>query len=592
MSLLQLYHSMSTVHLLLLLPFLSLEASSVHVGHRSILRSIDDPNRPDAAVDLNSTNFDLVLRDSPAPYAIVEFFAHCSPRSISNSSKGSMECDAVLLILFAIMLESLSILIPPNGGVASPLIAIVQPHYERVARLFNGPDAVHPGIIFMARVDCALKNSNVDCSSFELAEKFPSSLFKLVRCYKSLSFSYVAAQMNTKLCNRFSVSYYPLLLWGHPSKFASGGWESKQEKNDIHAIDDGRTADRLINWINKQIGSSYNLDDVKYENGYLLLNASDPGQIVRAAYDVEEATSNAFDIILEHKLINLETRASLLRFLQLLVVHHPSRRCRKGTAEILVDFDDSWPSAMWSANTQEAVISHGNGALRNFQICGKEIFCRGSKNDTRGFSCGLWVLLHSLSVRIEDGESHLAFTAICDFIHNFFICEECRQHFNQMCSGVSTPFNKTRDFALWLWRTHNEVNERLMKEEASLRTGDPKFPKIIWPSKQLCPSCSLSRSRENNGTSRIDWDIDEVFKFLVGYYGKMLVSSYKNKGLLGDGRNDRSLVDDAVTSTNAVAVPVGAALAIALASFAFGALAWFWRSQQKNRKYLHQLHSF
>ncbi|KAL0000150.1 hypothetical protein SO802_019752 [Lithocarpus litseifolius] len=32
-----------------------------------------------------------------------------------------------------------------------------KPHYERVARLFNGPDAVHPGIILMTRVDCALK---------------------------------------------------------------------------------------------------------------------------------------------------------------------------------------------------------------------------------------------------------------------------------------------------------------------------------------------------------------------------------------------------------------------------------------------------
>lgn len=49
-------------------------------------------------------------------------------------------------------------------------------------------------------------------------------------------------------------------------------------------------------------------------------------------------------------------------------------------------------------------------------------------------SCGLWVLLHSLSVRIEDGESHFAFTAICEFVHNFFVCEECRQHFYDMCS--------------------------------------------------------------------------------------------------------------------------------------------------------------
>lgn len=33
----------------------------------------------------------------------------------------------------------------------------MQPHYEKVARLFNGPNAVHPGIILMTRVDCALK---------------------------------------------------------------------------------------------------------------------------------------------------------------------------------------------------------------------------------------------------------------------------------------------------------------------------------------------------------------------------------------------------------------------------------------------------
>lgn len=49
-------------------------------------------------------------------------------------------------------------------------------------------------------------------------------------------------------------------------------------------------------------------------------------------------------------------------------------------------------------------------------------------------SCGLWVLLHSLSVRVGDGESQTAFTDICNFIHNFFRCDECRQHFYEMCS--------------------------------------------------------------------------------------------------------------------------------------------------------------
>lgn len=33
----------------------------------------------------------------------------------------------------------------------------LQPHYEKVARLFNGADAVHPGVVLMTRVDCAIK---------------------------------------------------------------------------------------------------------------------------------------------------------------------------------------------------------------------------------------------------------------------------------------------------------------------------------------------------------------------------------------------------------------------------------------------------
>lgn len=129
-----------------------------------------------------------------------------------------------------------------------------------------------------------------------------------------------------------------------------------------------------------------------------------------------------------------------------------------------------------------------------------------------------------------------------------------------------------------------------MKEEASLKTADPKFPKVIWPPAQLCSSCYRSRSKAVTKTSKIDWDEDEVFKFLSSYYGNMLISLYKEKDLLRNDATDGAL-EDLVVSTNAVVVPVGAALAIALASCAFGALACYWRSQQKNRKYYY-LHSY
>ncbi|XP_010924152.2 sulfhydryl oxidase 1 isoform X2 [Elaeis guineensis] len=504
--------TLSYVALLLFLLLLSGFVSSAGPG-RSLLRSLGDgPDLPDAAVDLNSSNFDRVLKESQAAFAVVEFFAHWCPACRNY-----------------------------------------KPHYEKVARLFSGPDAPHPGIVIMTRVDCAMK-------------------------------------MNKNLCDRFSVSHYPMLLWGRPPKFASGQWDPKQEKSEIQLIDDERTADRLLNWINKRIGSSFNLDDEKYENENTLpRNASNVEQIARAIYDVEKATAGAFGIISEHKMIKSETRAPLIKFLQLLVTHHPSKRCQRGSAEILVNFDDLWPSDLFPVSSQEITTLQERNTLKSYLICGKEaprghwIFCRGSKNDTRGFSCGLWVLLHSLSVRVIDGESQLTFTAMCDFIHNFFICEECRRHFYEMCSSVSVPFKTTRNLSLWLWNTHNKVNERLMKEEKELGTGDPMFPKIIWPPKQLCPSCYPSSSRKITGTSQVDWNEDEVFKFLVQYYGKTLMSSYKDASL-GSNRIDESVADDITTSTNAVAVPLGAALAIAFASCAFGVLACFWRTQQKNRK--------
>lgn len=157
-------------------------------------------------------------------------------------------------------------------------------------------------------------------------------------------------------------------------------------------------------------------------------------------------------------------------------------------------------------------------------------------------------------------------------------------------SSVSNPFKKARDYALWLWRAHNKVNERLMKDEASLGTGDPEFPKVIWPSKQLCPSCYLNPGEKSKENSKIEWNEDEVFKFLVSYYGKELVNLYKEKELQAVGGTEKTVNEELVASTNAVVVPLGAALAIAVASCAFGALACFWRSQQKNRKYKY-LHS-
>lgn len=44
----------------------------------------------------------------------------------------------------------------------------------------------------------------------------------------------------------------------------------------------------------------------------------------------------------------------------------------------------------------------------------------------------------------------------------FFRCEECRGHFLQELEGAAfKALASKRDAVLWIWETHNRVNERL-----------------------------------------------------------------------------------------------------------------------------------
>ena len=74
---------MSLVYWILILNLWILRATSLQAGSRTVLREIGNnngggagPDPKDYAVELNVTNFDGVLKDTPATYAIVEFFAH------------------------------------------------------------------------------------------------------------------------------------------------------------------------------------------------------------------------------------------------------------------------------------------------------------------------------------------------------------------------------------------------------------------------------------------------------------------------------------------------------------------------------------
>jgi hypothetical protein len=55
--------------------------------------------------------------------------------------------------------------------------------------------------------------------------------------------------------------------------------------------------------------------------------------------------------------------------------------------------------------------------------------CQGSQPESRGYTCGLWMLLHSLAARLpEEGNSGaLWLTSVKGFIKNFFQCRWGRE---------------------------------------------------------------------------------------------------------------------------------------------------------------------
>uniref|UniRef100_A0A0N5ARD0 Sulfhydryl oxidase n=1 Tax=Syphacia muris TaxID=451379 RepID=A0A0N5ARD0_9BILA len=142
--------------------------------------------------------------------------------------------------------------------------------------------------------------------------------------------------------------------------------------------------------------------------------------------------------------------------------------------------------------------------------------CRGSKPLLRDYSCGLWTLLHLLTVQARsDGNS--TFNAVDEvlqpihlFILNFFNCEHCKKHFNthylKTVGQNETPVVILDNAILWLWNTHNIVNKVLKMQHRE----DPAFPKRQFPPFFLCESCWRINKFEEN----------EVLKFLISYYGK------------------------------------------------------------------------
>jgi hypothetical protein len=161
-------------------------------------------------------------------------------------------------------------------------------------------------------------------------------------------------------------------------------------------------------------------------------------------------------------------------------------------------------------------------------------------DDTAGFSCGLWSLLHAITVGFVDYNRGTAFPetrldaetvsrTIRDYIEEFFGCEDCSRKFivaydacaHERCHRLA-PERQTEErdwieLPLWLFETHNAVNVRLLKERwAASHDGDdryaPEASTVFWPPLSHCARCWSPGYRQ--------WNADMMYKFLKLEYGQ------------------------------------------------------------------------
>ncbi|KAI6209935.1 Sulfhydryl oxidase [Aphelenchoides besseyi] len=145
--------------------------------------------------------------------------------------------------------------------------------------------------------------------------------------------------------------------------------------------------------------------------------------------------------------------------------------------------------------------------------------CRGSLGQFRGYTCGLWMGFHALTVRsfrnsVDDSNFKPAdvLYAIKGWVSSFFGCSHCRRHFLKMTTKtikIEDHVHKPEDVFLYLWRAHNVVNARLKGKNSE----DPKFPKLQFPPEFLCKDCHVGGDQERNDAA--------VEDFLLRHYSNI-----------------------------------------------------------------------
>lgn len=354
-----------------------------------------------------------------------------------------------------------------------------RPEYEKIGAYFLTEPRPKP-LIWVLRIDCAIKE-------------------------------------NAPVCDKYQVHGYPTIYLGRVESFLLKETTQLTRANPMRLEEMKKFISTTLNMELDQTKDpkKEEVDESRHQEVAKIELVRKETKTQMSVADIERATVEMFDHLLQSEVIlqGAKVREAFIQFLALLQEAHPSKRCRSSIRYLHNHLNELWPQTE----------SRPQSILSKFKICGVDYTvnewtdCAGTKPNLRGFTCGVWQLLHALTVGIDPQRVHVWITGIEAFGNHFFGCEECAKHFLKTMQELKVhEVHKKADLVLWLWEVHNRVNLRLQKEEAENNDGDPDFPKIEWPSRTLCPKC------RNEDSKKQDWNREAVLSFLLEFYAPVM----------------------------------------------------------------------
>uniref|UniRef100_A0A4W4FKA9 Sulfhydryl oxidase n=1 Tax=Electrophorus electricus TaxID=8005 RepID=A0A4W4FKA9_ELEEL len=233
--------------------------------------------------------------------------------------------------------------------------------------------------------------------------------------------------------------------------------------------------------------------------------------------DLESALHYSLRVELAaHTSISGKALTSLRQFISILAKYFPGRPAVTGTLKAVDVWLQEQKETVTYSDFRATLDSTTNGSVLPEVV--RWVGCQGSRKWFRGYPCALWTLFHVLTVQAKATGSTdplEVLQAMRRYVGSFFGCRECAIHFERMAKESLVSVTTPSAAVLWLWSRHNRVNNRL----AGAPSEDPYFPKVQWPSPELCRSCyKLTLGGEH------DWRKEEVLAFLqgMGHFGAVL----------------------------------------------------------------------